>query len=62
MEESQTKSVLSQGDLIYFYVDNSGFFSYSSLNEPISERSDVISHLRVIRKPSSQFPIDFNLR
>jgi hypothetical protein len=62
MEEGQTKAVICQGDLVYFYVDNTGFFSFPSLDEPISERSDVVSHLRAIRSPSAQLPPDFNLR
>lgn len=57
-----SKSVIYQGDLIYFYVDNIGFFSFPSLDEPISERTDVVSHLRAIRSPAAQLPPDFNLR
>ena len=60
--ERGAKAVVCQGDLVSFYVDNTGFFALPSLEEPISERSDVVSHLRVIRSPSALLPPDFNLR
>ena len=56
------KSTLRQGDLAYFYIDNSGFFAIPSQEEPLPEHHDSVSHLRAIPLPSKNIPDSFNQR
>ena len=51
------------GDSVSFLVDDLGYLACPSAEEPIPERADFVSHLRLAPCAGTQiFPADFSYR
>jgi hypothetical protein len=48
MESDSDSGILYTGDLLSFYVENSGYLAIPSTREPVAERTDTVTSLRAI--------------
>lgn len=60
----EVSPIVQIGDLVSFMVENTGYLGIPSIQEPVPERADPVTHMRAIpaKSGTKDIPGDYSTR